>query len=203
MYRLFQTVSNPSHFKPLVKLHLDQISQGEVGSRLLRKIGNGKHSIIIKYDPLKDETNYENPMDAYKKGAGSNSTIKISHVSITLLGMKGEPIFSPHFIILAHELIHAYHAAYGKLKAPSESFTNTDVWTNPEELNAILKPDIGCRTKPKISENAIHDEHGLPLRFSHISGKASEETKIYIKQKAQQHQIGSIFQQCAFKESFS
>lgn len=197
--------STPSDFLDKVQQAIKEIRLGEVGERLLTRIGEGKHIVCIKYELESDETVYENEDNAQTKGVGSNSTIYVSGNSDIAVGYQGDSIAYPFYMILAHELIHAYHASYGKVRLVSEDIIEQkNLWTDMEEHKTIIgNPSKNpMRNRSKIHENAIRKEHHLPLRYSHINGKnLSKKESSEIKMTAQSHQIQSIFNQQIFGEN--
>lgn len=185
--------NTPSNFVSKVSLALINLSSGEVGQRLLKKIGKGRHIVIIQYTPDTSETIPLNSMAAGTYGVGSSSIIKISQDEYSVLDFNAKKVTYPFFVELAHELIHAYHNSYGKNKGSYNFSGCKDVWTNQEEFNTIMKPYSPWRSKPKISENAILAEHGFPLRFSHQGANfLTEKKKEELKFAAITHQVGSI-----------
>ncbi|HEV2492958.1 MAG TPA: M91 family zinc metallopeptidase [Terriglobia bacterium] len=85
------------------------------------------------------------------KGGGSGSTLEFNNtVTMTSRGETAHP-----FIVLAHELIHAYHALYGTRKdGPAEELWTTGIQGYEDE---------------EITENKIRKEAGIPERAEYYS----------------------------------
>jgi hypothetical protein len=153
-------------FLEIVKEAIELISSQEVGKRLITKIGQSRHQIRIIYSS-NDETFPLNSPNHFTPGVGCGSRIEIEDQSTTE---------APFYIRLAHELIHAYHNSRGRNKA----FVISDIvfnivyasgkFTNAEEYNTIigLPTKKVQRTKPKITENAIREEHQMPPRTTDV-----------------------------------
>jgi len=172
------------------------LSNKEVGNRLITKIGKGKHIVVIKYSKDSDYTRAKMANYACMKGFGSDSKIKITEYSSSALDFDAKGISIPFFIKLAHELIHAYHNSYGKNIKWKDSSRCKEDWTNPEEIKTVMGAGYGnyARSKPKICENAIREEHGLPLRFSHHGANVTETKKEEIKTSILTYKVASIGQ---------
>lgn len=167
---------------------IEILKSQNVGKRLINKIINGKHRVIIKYDRNVNNCEAHDSKEATKRGVGCSSTIRLNFEKPSLCGFKGEEIESPFFVKLAHELIHALHNSHGK----NNGYSTCGVWSNQEELKTIY-PEVDLkRTKPKISENAIRAEHGLPLRFSHYSYNAYTKASFEQKKEFKSKGIGTL-----------
>ncbi len=191
--------NTPTDFLDKVKEALKTISEGEVGQRLLKKIGDGKHVVLIKYVSGENSTNSHT--NCRIREIGCPSTIQLNGSENSLIGFKAEKIENPFFMILVHELIHAYHNSYGKSRDQSQC---GDIWTNREEYKTIIghPSKKSHRTKSKISENAIRAEHQLPLRYSHLGFEGTSTDKLKeVKLEATAHQVTSIFQQVVVGQS--
>lgn len=161
------THSTPSYFIDQVIQAIKTLSSQEVGERLLKKIGLGRHWVVIEYAAGKNYTKSLDKQAAQIRGEGSPSIIRISEGK-HVLGFRAEIIENPFYIVLAHELIHAYHISNGKLDRKA-TYGDPIIWSENAEVDAILgRPTLKTlRVKLQICENAIRLEHGLSLRFSH------------------------------------
>ncbi len=192
------TTGTPSDFLDSVREAFATLSKGEVGQALIDKIAAGKHKVSIKYESGKNYATALNAMAARVRGVGCETEISISRGN-PVVGFKGEKIESPFFITLAHELIHAYHNSYGKNKGDATSCCDSKVWTGDAEYKTIvgLPSKKSDRKRPKISENAIRQEHKLPLRYTHLGYEGASPKQLNkICLVATAHRATSIFQQC-------
>ncbi len=193
----FQTTPDtPDGFLTKVQEAMAKILEGEVGQRLIRKIGEGQEYVTIIHAVDADNTR----RDLWPPSGGAGSTIQLSGRAKTMLDANGQEIPHPFFLTVAHELIHAYHNSYGKNKGVI-CCGNKEVWTNDEEYKTIIgwpSKNPQLRTRPKISENSIRSEHNLPDRFSHhdkVSAvMASHKTKAQLASEGNTHLISTVFQ---------
>lgn len=156
-------------FLDVVKEAIEKIASKPVGGRLIKKIAEGNHRIEIVYN--RSGNNFATPLNdkaAETKGFGCDTKIYLGRKSSPKFGVRLGKLRSNFFITLAHELIHAYHFSYGRGKTHAQSFP-AEVWTNDEEFSTIvgLPSKKLIRLFPKICENNIREEHGIPSRFSH------------------------------------
>jgi hypothetical protein len=149
-----------------VRLAIRKISSCELGAHLFEKIAATEHQIRISFEPNSCSA-APHSENCIKEGCGTD--IKIDLKQPQLVGIKHlEHIPAPFFLMLIHELIHAYHNAYGKNLRDSCTHLSK-VWTNDEEFETIAGIDTKKRDRelPKITENAFRRIFKLPLRFSH------------------------------------
>ncbi len=161
----------------------------EGGRALVNKLNDGKHPVVVKpgaqaecganettwgkNHPLYEGKNVETPSKE-QRGTGSGSEVHM------ILGSKdsdkalrtanGTPLFSPRFITMGHELIHALHNSRGVNRANYMKNEKTDDktkklledWDDLEEYWTIIKG--------KLSEQVFRDQYGLSAeRFGHRS----------------------------------
>lgn len=75
---------------------------------------------------------------------------------------------TPGFVVLGHELIHAWHLVSGNRKmGPSGDFGTR--WNAMYMQEEALTVGLGPYVKTRISENAIRHEWGLPLRIYYLT----------------------------------
>ena len=154
------------HFVGAVRSTLDRLEETSTGRRLIEKIGSTTHRVFINHakDPCVTFTEQDSFVYHPEPSSGY-------HYIATNLSL----IPRPSSAVLAHELIHVYHHTKGKL-APNAGRSDGMVWSNDEEYHTIMgfsSKKIG-RTIPKITENAILSEMGLPERFSHLASATEE-----------------------------
>lgn len=148
----------PDDFMDCVFFSLEQINSKPVGQRLIQKLDNSFCNITIKYD---SEDSVQFFREQQKVVISFQAAVDFS------CGMDGKRLVDWPFISLAHELIHAYHFLYGKDKTFLPC-SNKLIWTDQEEYTTKMGSlDSPERIRPKISENAIRQEHDLPLTFGH------------------------------------
>ncbi len=172
-------------FRQDVEESLALLASKSVGKRLLVKIASASHKVFIRQGfcshVLAGYSDISGRKDCSDRQKGSSSFIELQsrqqyaldlksfhNRTNYVIGKDNQPIEQPFFITLAHELIHAHHNARGKNKW-FEMSMDTTIWTSDEEFQTIegfpsKKPR---RTIPKITENAIRSEHGLPERYGH------------------------------------
>lgn len=151
---------SPFNFVEKINECILNINSGCIGRKLIKKIENGKYRVLIRYENGKIEAR------SFKINE-TNEGPSIINISKTpdFFGIRGERIKCPTYIALAHELIHAYRFSRGK-DQDIESMKKIKYWENENELIVITGDPK--QKYPRISENGIRKEHGLPLRFSHM-----------------------------------
>ncbi|MCP3057725.1 type III secretion system effector protein [Myxococcus sp. K38C18041901] len=107
-------------------------------------------------------------------GSGSLIAIdpRISDASFVAFDGLKNPLATPLFLTIAHELIHALHNAHGTSRG---QFPLCD-YNNREEYETIRGTDL--------SENTLRAEHRLGVRFGH-SGEFSHHLLRYLHQNPQ------------------
>ncbi len=160
------TPDTPPDFLLKLRIAIWVIDSREVGHRLLSKIGMLTHPIIITYGKKSSCTPF-NVRNSTQNGVGSASLIRLQEEPLPVMNIKNMYIRTPFFIQLAHELIHGYHNAKGQNQR-LKTVADPDVWTNEEEQRTIAGMHYQITRAPKISENAIRSEHGLPQRHGHV-----------------------------------
>lgn len=159
-------IIDPSFEKEVQGL-LQQIDSTPTGRKLLEKIN--KCWVEIYIHPDKNswmDISYASPMIFFNLNNGK------------VFDRRGNAIEQPSHIALAHELIHAYHWS----KPWKDLEVDEEIWCSPAEHHVIMgKPrkGWGWLTQPKISENTIRKEHGLPERFSHLSYDPKLQWRIF------------------------
>lgn len=150
--------NTPDDFKDCLIFALEIIQSKPVGHRLVEKLNNIFCNIVFMYSK-EDEMRYFS--EHHKVVISYQAAVDFS------CGIDGKKLVDWPFISLAHELIHAYHFLYGKEKTLLPC-SNTLVWTDQEEYATKMGSlDNPKRIRPKISENAIRQEHNLSLTFGH------------------------------------
>lgn len=200
-----KSAAKDSDFILKVQAAMNEITSKEVGQRLIRKINQGKHIIWIynSEDEGASSRAINQPMHRIR-GVGACTRIELKVQEIEdLIGFRGEKIPSPFHIMLAHELIHGYHNSRGKCRGKQlipdknqQVIDFVEIWGNEEEYSTIIglpskKPD---RKIPKISENAIRQEHGLVARFSYHRLRTGANVIGNIKLAAVAHKVASVAQ---------
>ncbi|GEN13500.1 hypothetical protein SAMN05443572_10213 [Myxococcus fulvus] len=107
-------------------------------------------------------------------GSGSIIAIdpRISDASFVAFDGLKNPLVTPLFLTIAHELIHALHNAYGTSRG---MFPLCD-YNNREEYETIRGTDL--------SENTLRAEHRLGVRFGH-SGEFTQDLLRYLRRNLQ------------------
>jgi hypothetical protein len=162
------TIRGTRDFVERTKAHLDQISRTRSGKKLLKSIAkSGKKTRIVQATGG-NSTHYTNNQGVIKKdkvvewtdedsgckekltgtGEGSNSIIEYND-SVTEVGTEEEWQKRPPAIGLAHELVHADDAAYGRTDPDSKNGEG-----NWERRAVGLSP----YEKSDYSENKIRSE---------------------------------------------
>jgi hypothetical protein len=105
--------------------------------------------------------------DALKKakGTGSGSIIHLplgaKDSDVALRTKEGNALFSPRFLAMGHELIHALHNSHGSSRT-NLRMTADEKWGDMEEYQTIIKG--------KLSEQVLRNQYGLSAeRFGHES----------------------------------
>lgn len=136
------------------------------GNRLLYKVAQGLHAIYITYGPDNLAIPHSASFSLPHQGCGT--TIHFSAEPF-IFGREGLSLeVAPSYLILAHELIHAYHIQRGK-SPYSCYYVDPSLWKTDEEYRTI----IGFPTKkkerenPKITENTLRKELGFPPRMDY------------------------------------
>jgi NleD-like pathogen effector protein (putative zinc metallopeptidase) len=156
-------------FVDQVKADLNLVETNPIGKRLIEKIGKLSHKICIKYatngrfcDPLIE-------LAATTPGKGCSSIIWYSLSEHgTSISYQCEPIQTPRFVDLAHELIHGY--LNGRGKTAKSNHCDIIAWSNDREYQVIMglpSKKLKNRTIPKITENNFRIAQGLQQKFSH------------------------------------
>lgn len=162
------TKNAPADFLDKIDSAIELLFSKEVGRRLLLKIAFARHNVTIQHTA--DGSSRVGAIDDVRGqtvGCGTGSRILLSDKTLKVFDANNTLIDMPFFITLAHELIHAYHNAYGKSRRTSKTCDRA-IWSSDEEYHTItgLHADVPDR-KPRITENSIRKEHGLPLRYGH------------------------------------
>lgn len=161
-----EDLAYPEFFNAVLS-DLARLEETSIGRRLIKKIESTTQKIFIQYREREHlrigESDHphvcENVFLLYYPGHGDSpyftSDLTIAH--------------KPSCANLAHELIHAYHYAK-KNDASDRGRADGIVWTRDEEYHTIMgfPSKREGRTIPKVTENALLAEMGLPERFSHL-----------------------------------
>ncbi len=145
-----------------------RLLQSPAGRDLVNKLNNGKH-------PVQFMANHQ-PACGRPRGTLKNTDNKVGTPSIVKLvpGSKdsdfiassdhGDVLFSPRFLVMGHELVHAMHNAKGKCRRRFAMNGVDPRWNNLEEYQTILKG--------KLSEQTLRQQYGISVgRFSHLTPK--------------------------------
>ncbi|MEQ9233358.1 M91 family zinc metallopeptidase [Coleofasciculus sp. E2-BRE-01] len=169
-------IDGDEQYQEQVRENLREIYDTPSGQELLESLrearDNGRSLTITAPPPGRpgNACGYDNPRDRFiqpngQPGAGTNATVYFNPNS-TSIG--SEPWQTrPPAIGLAHELIHADDAAYGRM--PRGDGVNGDLAPSTEsnrELRAVGLPpyENGLGDDASYTENAIRDEMGEPQR---------------------------------------
>ncbi|MDE7345751.1 MAG: hypothetical protein K2N48_03305 [Muribaculaceae bacterium] len=150
------------------------------GTRLIRNLNSSSKRMIIQPTSGSNGEKRESNIDS-SNGKGTNTTVLFnsdSNPDIPIFDKKTSRVISgsrPSYIGLAHEMIHAERDMRGVSFDTSEeeyhSFTNlhgeADVERIPKEESATV--GFNHIIKNGITENAIRQELGLPLRGTYRS----------------------------------
>jgi hypothetical protein len=146
-------------FSDQIRKVIDRIEANPIGCRLLKKISSYTLPIHIVYH-IRDET--------LSKGLATPIIVHCSLENLSCFSVQCQPIPLPNYIVLFHELTHAYHVLSGKRSITTRS--DLLIWGSDEEYHTIVgfPSKNSTRTTPKITENAFRRAEGLPERFGHI-----------------------------------
>lgn len=176
---------------------LNLINSKPVGKRLLEKIQRASHTVWITESDTSETKFYT--VGVVIKGRGSDANMLLSRkITTSITHIRGETV-NPFFIVFAHELIHVYHGFYGKHRTLT-NVVNKRLWHDDEEYQARVgfpSKKNKIRTQPKITENAIRDEHALPQVYTHLS--ASELDKPELAQQIKLHSVAHQTQTAFFQ----
>jgi hypothetical protein len=121
-------------------------------------------------------------------GAGQGSLVKMDYAqSARSLGPGGTEIITPKFVMLAHELGHAFHNRSGGKASPNNvgyfGQTATDWNQKPEEMSTVQGPENALRAEAGLSQRSVYStwkhSHGaagtraLRLQFATIYDELS------------------------------
>lgn len=171
--KIVVTKDSPIWFVKKLQTAINKIALKTVGRRLLDKIESKPYTVWIRHHT-------ENDSYACFPDEDGPSVVRLTGlVEDPSCSKEGNPIKTPFFITLAHELIHAYHNSCGKdagNKKVSDNEIINFIWSNLEEFNTIMGSTLNPQRKNiKVSENAIRAEHNIPIRYSHGSHKVLEK----------------------------
>lgn len=125
--------------------------------------GKGASSSLQFCVPLKEDTSPIEYADTLSRNPEELELVIGSMISGNFSFTKDlRLIYTPAFIEIAHELVHALHSSLGVNAGEVEASLlreDKDIWTSPEEYRAI---------EGIPSENFFAEEINLPKRFSHI-----------------------------------
>lgn len=160
-------IKGPASFRNKVIRDMYMISTTESGKQLLDGIERSGKSVSI--EPESDPHNsFCRPIsgDAYN-GKGSDSIVSYNpDVAVFLRTDDKSLIDAPPQTVLMHELVHAYHNAYGNnaTNAPDPNGPPTEKNIPREEAQTI---GVGSYEDSHPSENDFREELGLPHRADH------------------------------------
>lgn len=160
------TVTN---FSNIMKDSIKYLRKGDVGRRLLKKICESSAKIFIKYSHSSLSSSFSSSIFTDFNGQRSlHVKIIMNHESLfQKLDLYFLFIRCPAFIVLGHELIHAYRFIYQK-NYMGPRFSDPRLWPSDEEYATVVGiPRIIEKSYPQITENAIRDEHRLIRRWSY------------------------------------
>ncbi|WP_345058736.1 M91 family zinc metallopeptidase [Hymenobacter glaciei] len=168
----------PDAFQEIVKSHLQEIYNTSTGRKLLESLHASGKQMTIQY-PLqdglnralipKDATSINNcfyQADGITPGAGQGLTVNYSPAR-EFLGGQEEWQSRPPAIGLAHELIHAEQAAYGRMRrgqAVNPGVVNKMDATKPTLTSILELETVGVPPHDDyhVTENKIRAEWAAP-----------------------------------------
>lgn len=130
---------------------------------------NRGYTTTITIAPGNLATTYANPSGRFwntlppgtigppSPGVGTSATIQLDPSIIANIG-------EPFEIVLAHELVHAYHANQGIMLNGTRQLPGHTQPTNIRELQAIGLEEFA---NARLTESAFREERGLNIRTSH------------------------------------
>lgn len=161
--------NQPAEFIQAVQEATVTLASGPTGKRLLDKISKSSHVVWIKLGSLSETTFYD-ALGAVTKGKGSDAEIRLSQTALAVIDIYGNETESTFFLDFAHELIHAKHGFDGK-NLTMGMVADKQMWHDDEEYQTeygIPSKKDKQRTQPKITENAIRQEHHFPPIYTHL-----------------------------------
>ncbi|MDO5428592.1 M91 family zinc metallopeptidase, partial [Parabacteroides sp.] len=174
-------------FKEKMIVSIKKLIQKELGRKLIMDIAKGGFAVTIR--PSNEDTEpHANPTwrereetgnrtgernEKEEPGEGVEATVVIPAAmddsSFQCYNADFELCDEPLFVILGHELIHAYHMTKGEAYSNSIKPDTDPEYDNKEEEKTIA-------TDPLFSENMIRTEHGFMPRFGHDGIEILDET---------------------------
>lgn len=195
----------PPGFDTAVRDVIARIASRPIGKRLLDKIAKANHVAWLTIGE-RSETTFYDALGAVTKGKGSDAEIRLSLVTRAMISFDVKEAESPFFIDCVHEFIHLYRGFYGKNRSMG-NVACKELWQDDDEYETMVgfpsKKDRE-RTKPKITENTIREEHSLPQVYTHLFASElikpglSEE----IKFQSLAHRTTIAFQQLLASSDF-
>jgi hypothetical protein len=170
----------PYYFFSLVCQSIEELKKGMTGQRLLKKIQDIDTKIMIVFsDKILSPSCSRNFFKDFNGKICCHAKITLTQYFLSGgLGYYFDFIQTPPFIVLGHELIHAYRQIYGK-SLPFIRFSNPQFWPNDEEYATVIgMPRKKFKSYPKITENALRQEHGLFCRW--VYGQEYLKPGVYI-----------------------
>lgn len=154
-------------FRDKILLQLGKLLSHPAGRKLVTGLVNGSQTVTILPTARRSIAAARRGAGAEENadgtaGAGSSTSIRIDadlkDTDAVAFDKDGKQIFSPVFIILGHELIHAQHNAAGRNRTSQPAVTNP-AFDNREEEETI---ETGS-----LTENDLRSENNIPRRFGH------------------------------------
>jgi RHS repeat-associated protein len=159
-----------------VSLVITKASGGgqDAGTRLIRRLDGYQSVVTITMTSSGNSTSYDNETNA-SNGVGSNSIVNFNPNAAPKIGTLDENTGisrsqdRPSWIGLAHELIHADHAARGTRLMGTATYTYKDtsgrLQTATENRRELATVGIGRQNnRMDITENQLRREQGLRVR---------------------------------------
>ncbi|POF29700.1 M91 family zinc metallopeptidase [Roseibium marinum] len=159
-------VEGTEAFREKTVAALAKIAQTPSGAKMLNDLHKSGKTITIK------ETGGGNEVDGFTNagtvdssgnpGSGSDSTVHYNP-NTTSLGSSDTWMTRPPEVGLAHEMIHAKHAAYGEIDVTEVDNDNQPDPSDPTKKSQIIKEEVKTAGIPPYdnepySENSIRDE---------------------------------------------
>lgn len=197
------TVAAVPGFRDEMLAHIARLLTTETGRRLVTGLDAGAHAVSIEptYRDL-DRHQAEGMVKAYGAetpgqdqeqaiglpGVGSQSVVRMMPGStdhqMVDFNAADEPILSPAYIGLGHELIHAMHNQRGVAWAANTHNPGQYAagkprahYHNPEEFHTIAHqepPVLGVVPEEHLTENMLRAESNLAAREGHTGGRLAD-----------------------------
>lgn len=184
-------------FSEKVKKNIEILQKCEVGTRLFKRMQQGRHPIYVAKGERDRAAAFSN--DAFIRNKGCATLITWTGENSEGYDQDLRKVITSPDVSLFHEFCHAYHNQNGKNYKYDESRKcDRDVWTDPEELHVIegFPSKNRNRERPKITERAYCEQMGRPVEFSHHC--YNDNPPPHLKQSAIDHKITNLANRILF-----